>query len=67
MIVDGEALNALGTCVDEAQTVGLSGREFKDGNTSVRRALLAVGDQTAVVVHFAIDQVIVGSWRWGWW
>lgn len=67
MVVDGEALNAFGTCIDESQTVGLSGRELEFGNTGARRALLAVGDQTAVVIHFAIDQVVVRFRRCGWW
>ncbi len=67
MVVDGEALYALGTSIDESQTVSLPGRELEDGNTSVRRALLPVGDQTAIEIHFAIDQIIVGGWRWGWW
>ena len=69
MIIDGEALNTLGTTVDESQTMGLSSRELELGDTSVRCALLAV-DQTAVVIHLAVDKVVVREWWalwWAWW
>ena len=63
--VDGEALDAFSTAVDEPQTVFLPGVELEFGKTGIRGAVnRGIGDQRAIVVHLAVDEVVVGEgWR----
>ena len=61
--VDREALDPLGAAVDQPQAVLLPGVELELGEARVRRAGLAVGDQGAVVVHLAVDQIVVRERR----
>ena len=44
--------------------MGLASSEFKLGNTGIWCALLSIGDETAVVVHFPVDEIVV---RPRWW
>lgn len=44
----------------------LSRVELELGETGVWCASLAVSYQGAVVVHFAVDEVVVGEWRGAW-
>ena len=62
--INSKALDSFGTAVDEPESVLLSRVEFELGETCVRRASLTGGDQGAIVVHLAIDEIVVGEW-WG--
>ena len=66
VVVDAEALDTLGSGVNQPKTMGLPLSELKLGNTSVRSARYSSGSFRAVVIHLAVDQVIVRSWRRSW-
>lgn len=63
MTVDGEALNTLRAAIDESQTMFLARGEFELSETSIRRALLSVSNQGAIVIHLSVDQIVIGEWR----
>ena len=61
MAVDTELLDALGTAVDQTQTVGLASLEVKFGEGSAFDARIGlVRGRAASKVHLAVDEVIVG-------
>jgi len=59
--VNTELLDAFCASVDQPQTVLLARLELKLGNTSVGGAI--DGSVRAWVVHFAVNQIVVGHWR----
>ena len=62
--INGETLNTFGATVDKPESVLLARLELELRKTSVRCARLGlVCDQSAVVVHFAVNQIDVREWR----
>ena len=40
--------------------------ELELGETRVRRASLAIGNQGTIVIHLAVDEIVVREWRGTW-
>ena len=62
MVVDGESQDGFGRCVDQSEPMLLARDEAELGNPGIGGALAAVGDEGAVEVHFAIDEIVVRGW-----
>ena len=65
MIVNGEFLNTFTTGIDQSKTMGFAGLEPEFRDACIRGACGTARDQGAVVVHFAVDEIVVGTFR-GW-
>lgn len=63
MTINGEALDTLGTGVDQTETMNLTRSELELGHTGISGtgSLVTGGDGGAVKVHLAIDEVVVRS------
>lgn len=61
MVVDRESQDRLRRRVDEAKTVLLACDESELGDPRIGRALLVGPRESAVEVHFAVDQTVVGD------
>jgi hypothetical protein len=64
--VDTESLNALGSSIDQSQSVGLASSELEFCKSSAisARSGIPSGHCGTVEVHLAIYQVVVRSWFW---
>ena len=63
MIVDGKLLNSFTSGIDQSKTMGLTGLEPEFRDACIRSACSTGRDLGAVIVHFAIDKVVVGTFR----
>ena len=66
MIVNGKLLNAFTSGIDQSKTMGLAGLKPEFRDACIRSACSTGRDLGAVIVHFAVDKVVVGNF-WGFW
>ena len=61
--VNGETLDTFGTAVDKPQAHLLSRMELEFGETGIGCTLLTICDERAIVVHLAVDEIVVREKR----